>query len=456
MKYNQWTLALAAAGVVTLAPAVQAEEAQHQVVTALTSTTLSGYVDTSAIWKFGTDRGGSVLPGRSYDGPDKQDGFNLNVVKLSLEKPLEEGNWSAGYKVDLLFGPDANTYNTSSIGLGTSDFAVKQAYVNLQVPLGNGLDFKMGVWDTVLGYEVFEAGNNPNYSRSYGYFLEPKTHTGILASYRVNNVIGLSVGVADSTGFGNGYLNAINSRSDIESRKSYLGSLTLTAPESTGFLKGSALYAGIIDNSQATPIGGQARNLLNNLGNLAGGAGLSGLSNLGGVGNLLNPVGKTDVINYYVGATVNTPVQGLALGAAYDYRGNSHNDSLWSAAYANAIALYGSYQATDKLKVNVRGEYATASAGTWTVDKAGTGKGEKFFGLTVTTDYSLWANVISRLEFRWDRDVSGGPGAFGGMGTTTVASGETGGTGITLPTITTEREHMRNALSLALNVIYKF
>jgi hypothetical protein len=93
---NPWTAALIAAGLVSLGAILNAEEAQHQVLTALSSTTLSGYVDTSAIWKFGT--GGQVV-GRSYDGTAKQDGFNLNVVQLSLAKPLDDGAWSAGYQV---------------------------------------------------------------------------------------------------------------------------------------------------------------------------------------------------------------------------------------------------------------------------------------------------------------------------------------------------------------------
>src|SRR5438874_12221787 len=121
MKYNKWTLGLAAAGVVSLASAALAEEAQKQmsqVLTAVASTTLSGYVDTSAIWKFGT--GNANLPGRQYDGPSKQDGFNLNVVEIQLEKALSEEQWASGYKADLWFGPDAGTYR-ALIGNGGGD-----------------------------------------------------------------------------------------------------------------------------------------------------------------------------------------------------------------------------------------------------------------------------------------------------------------------------------------------
>ena len=43
--------------------------------------------------------------------------------------------------------------------------------------------FKMGVWDTIIGYEVTDSINNPNFTRSYGYTIEPPTHTGIRAAY---------------------------------------------------------------------------------------------------------------------------------------------------------------------------------------------------------------------------------------------------------------------------------
>ena len=89
--------------------------------------------------------------------------------------------------IKLIFcsGPDANTFATqSTTSTGQVISAVKQAYVDLKAPIGNGLDFKIGVWDTIIGYEVFESGNNPNFTRSYGYTIEPTTHTGVLASYQ--------------------------------------------------------------------------------------------------------------------------------------------------------------------------------------------------------------------------------------------------------------------------------
>ena len=146
---NKWTAALAATGVVSLASAVLAEES-HPVNTLLPATTLSGYVDTSAIWNFGTGAAQATRFGNT-DGSlgNRQDGFNLNVVKVQLEKPLDEGTWSAGYKAELWAGPDAAGLPGSGFA---SNLALKQAYVALRAPVGNGIDFKVGQFDPIIGY----------------------------------------------------------------------------------------------------------------------------------------------------------------------------------------------------------------------------------------------------------------------------------------------------------------
>jgi len=409
-------LALAAAGVVSLGSIAQAEEAQHQVLTALSSTTLSGYVDTSAIWKLGTDHGGGRLPGRVFDGADRQDGFNFHAVKLTLEKPLDEGQWSAGYKADLVFGPDADYYSSTlngGVGTTSQDFGIKQAYVALRAPVGNGLDFKIGVFDTIVGYEVFESGNNPNFSRSYGFALEPRNHTGILASYHVTDWLSVSGGVANT------FLGSINSRaaksgkSVAESEKAYLGSITITLPEATGPLAGSVIYGGVVDGANGAPFASNDR----------------------------------DTTIYYGGATLKTPYEALNVGLAYDYR----NDGVGVAAPAGsagfgpssnnrayAVAGYVSFGVNDKLKLNDRLDYTNADPGTWYAHGFGnpgtssTAGRERLISNTFTVDYSLWNNVITRAEFRWDHSMNG-ERPFGG-----------------------EDNPQKNAYTIAANLIYKY
>src|SRR3989441_7016438 len=225
MKYNRRTLALAAAGLVTLPSLLQAEEKPSSVITALSATTLSGYVSTSAIWEPGTST--ANIPGRAFDGPSaKQDGFNVDVVSLMLAKALDETPWSAGYTVQLWLGPDAAGFNTSfpnAAGAG-GDFAVKQAFVELHAPIGTGLDIKLGHFNYIGGFEQPDAGLNPNYSRSFAWTQEPASHTGVLASYRFADWLSLSAGVANT------FNNAVNWRGSVLNGAT---GATTAAPESS-------------------------------------------------------------------------------------------------------------------------------------------------------------------------------------------------------------------------------
>lgn len=388
MKVNKWTLALAATGVVSLGSVMQAEES-HPVGSLVSNTVLSGYVDTSAIWNFGT---GSAQAARfANTAADRQDGFNLNTVALNLEKPLDEGTWAAGYKIQTMFGPDAAVM-PGRLGQD-SQLAFQQAYVSLRVPVGNGIDFKVGQFNPIIGYEVTDSYANPNFSRSMAFnTLEPFGHQGVLGTYQVSDIIGFSFGIANSqygttAGLQNtvGGAGDLNVKYNIESYKSYMAGIVIQAPEDLGFLAGSSLYSGVV-------------------GTLGGGAANS------------NP------INIYVGGTMSTPWEALSLGAAFDYQiggvdadfnaANGFQDS-----YAWAVAGYASLQITEQFKVNGRVEYNTSGSGIFAAAGTGAVTGryvdangddtDRFFGLTLTADYKLWANVVSRVEFRWDTNLDG-------------------------------------------------
>src|SRR5512136_2115538 len=99
MKCNNFPLALAWAGWIGALAVAGAEEKPSPVLTSLASTVISGYVDTSAQWNFGT--GNANTPTYAFGGTQKADGFNLNVVELRIESPINlKDEWSAGYKVD--------------------------------------------------------------------------------------------------------------------------------------------------------------------------------------------------------------------------------------------------------------------------------------------------------------------------------------------------------------------
>lgn len=65
-------------------------------------------------WNPGT--GNQNLPFYTPNGApngSKADGFNLDVISLTISKPPGEGDWAAGYNATLIFGPDAVGFNNS-------------------------------------------------------------------------------------------------------------------------------------------------------------------------------------------------------------------------------------------------------------------------------------------------------------------------------------------------------
>jgi hypothetical protein len=412
MKFNKWTLGLAAVGIVSLNSAANADDAAaapapSTVLTALSSTTLSGYVDTSAQWNLGT--GNQNMPPYFGGGNSKADGFNLNVVDIALDKPLDESQWAAGYHVELWLGPDANSLFSQSVfgqnGFADQgDFAIRQAYVTLRTPIGNGIDWKIGQWDTIIGYESLTDYNNPNYTHSYGFTIEPTSHTGIQGTYKVSDCLNITAGIANTFG------PTINERAQgpnqggstmAESYKTYMVAVGLTAPSSWGWIGGSTLSAGVIN----------------------------------GFNSAANEFGGTGQTSFYVGTTVNTPLSALKLGAALDYatQRDFNDDGADGTAWAGA--LYASFQATEKLSLNVRGEFLDDGAEiTGDYTDLGLNRG-KIWAATATAQYDLWKNVVSRVEFRWDH---GDNGQFFGSNTSFGTPSR------------------RNAYLLAAQVIYKF
>ncbi|KAB2653386.1 MAG: outer membrane beta-barrel protein [Verrucomicrobia bacterium] len=103
-----------------------------------------------------------------------------------------------------------------------------------------------------------------------------------------------------------------------------------------------------------------------------------------------------------------------------------------------ALGAYLSLQATEKLKLNGRVDYGWGDdAMYYSAADAGGNAGErnKLLSLTGTADYTLWKNVISRAELRWDTCLTG-DSPFGGTDAGTPTD--------------------KNAVSLTANLIYQF
>ena len=186
--------------------------------------------------------------------------------------------------------------------------------------------------------------------------------------------------------------------------QTYMGSVAISMPEGSGFLEGATLYAGVVHGLTS----GQT------IGDGEGGEIRAGLDD--------DP--RT---SWYAGITVPTPMENLAVGASVDYRDATIGGK---ESWATALAGYLTFQATEQMRLSLRAEYAKGTAGTFASYAT---EQEQYFGLTTTLDYSLWANVLTRLEFRWDNDLASDSANFG-----------------------TTDEPKENSYVVGLNVIYSF
>ena len=367
MKMNKWTVGLAAAGVVSLASTAQAEE--NSVLTALSSTVISGSVEASYVGGFSNNNN------MHGDGA-----FEANGASLEIGSPLGEGDYSASYNVGLLFGGRAQAF-------AGSDQTLKTANLGMNLPFGNGVDLTLGLFDTTVGYEVEASGHNPNVMRSYGYAQEPLTHTGLMAATEITE--GLSVSLAIVDGFDDNV--AQTGDSSGHSDFGYVLGAALTVPDSLGFLGGSSLYVGYVDGKDA---------------------GNFGLFNTGAADADGNPIQAPNVENelLYIGASVNTPIEGIAIGVAYD-------DRQWgNGGDSDSVALYATYSLSEDASLSVRYDNGTAEFA---------GAEDSFENLALTLDYSIWENVLTRFEMGWESGVGalGLNAVTGGARPSTSANG---------------------------------
>ena len=173
------------------------------------------------------DQGMTINPDRPLDrfnGPvtynDRSNEYQFNQLYLTLaRKPrVEEDQWDWGGQADVLYGSDY--LFTTATGLEThsdgtpkwnSDgprsqggapaalygMSLPQAFLEAFVPLGRGLDVRVGRFYSNIGFESVRSPQNFFYSHSYMFqYGQPRTFTGVKATYDLNpNVLG-SVGYA--------------------------------------------------------------------------------------------------------------------------------------------------------------------------------------------------------------------------------------------------------------------
>jgi hypothetical protein len=156
------------------------------------------------------------FPGNGYNGPvtfaDRANRFQLNQFNIFIQRTvLTEGkSFDIGGRFDFMFGTDA--IYTQAFGIPPFDvnsgqplnrgnwdldlccsstrtygIALPQAYAEVYVPVGNGLNLKVGHFYSPTGYETVAAPDNFFYTHAYTFNNgEPFTHTGLMGNYSIN------------------------------------------------------------------------------------------------------------------------------------------------------------------------------------------------------------------------------------------------------------------------------
>jgi hypothetical protein len=383
---------------------------------------LSGYVD--AGYSFNGDSSANstskTVDNVRFGGDTNTRGsFNLNAFKLALEKPLGDKNdFVAGFRADLMYGQDASYFNgvtaNSTSGAttqanGGNALFVEQAFVDFRAPVGNGIDFKVGRFVALAGYEVIERPANLNIT--YGNLFQnaiPLYHQGVQASYKFNDTINIAGAIV------NGWNNA---RPNVPANTP---GLPTTASNSDN-------YGGIFQ-ANVNSAGGNA-----NITNTAY-YGINGDTNsLGGTSGANNqPNFVEDIWGNWKPKFANDK---LLLGFNGDYGIQGYDTSFTTSKQEQwyGAALYTKYQFTKIYSLAGRADWIHNTNGDkWSngSDVGGVfglngavgatglnnpGQSNDVYSYTLTSSFDIWENMLLRAEYRidWGNDWGVTPNSSG-------------------------------------------
>jgi hypothetical protein len=107
--------------------------------------------------------------------------FFVDEAELDLMKSFGE---NIRLRTDLDFG------RITSSGIGTANFTLEQAYATANIPVGNGIEFLLGRFNTPMGFESVDAIENDTISKSIIVrALRPSNTTGMKMYYAFSDLV---------------------------------------------------------------------------------------------------------------------------------------------------------------------------------------------------------------------------------------------------------------------------
>jgi len=372
---------------------------------------LSGYVDAGYSYNFSSaSANGSVVNSRVQSDSAQQGDFNLYAVKLALEKAMtSENKAQAGFRVDVMIGEDAKylanpaqTYSSTSLNNTQQDsnyLFLEQAYVQLRAPVGNGWDFKVGKFASILGYEVMERPANMNITYGLLYNQFPFWYTGVLSSYKFDEYLDGKLGVANGANSDNN-----TTTSGGSDGVALLAALNVTAPGGNANWSHNFEYSTASENSTgASPTAPGTATSQNALpSNVASTPAAGGAWTIiyNSWGNWSPKFANDKLLLAF------DSVLGNTAGANTNGAAGPQNTTWWGAS------AYAKYQFNDWFSLMSRGEYfggdnlAKINNGAAATNQDA---GLSWWEYTITAGFNVIDNVLIRAEYRldWGDNISG-------------------------------------------------
>jgi hypothetical protein len=141
--------------------------------------------------------------------------YMLNQVDLRVEKFVASDKWDVGGLVEVMYGTDSAAIHSNGLGVGNEisgqhggeresspddrfnpeyQFDPTQFYIDVNVPVGNGLKLRAGKFVTLMGSETIDPRGNLFYSHSWAFNSIPFTQTGLLGFYNFSEKLSLVAG----------------------------------------------------------------------------------------------------------------------------------------------------------------------------------------------------------------------------------------------------------------------
>jgi hypothetical protein len=255
-------LAFVASSMADSSPEASAQDTKKMVQnnfveTAQKGIKLSGYVDAGYSYNFAGTGNHSNINGRFTEDTAQNGDFNLYAVKLALEKAMtSENKAQAGFRTDVMIGEDAGYFanrtggNDVNTTMNSNSLFLEQAYISIRAPVGNGWDFKVGKFVSILGYEVMERPANMNTTFGLLFNVMPLYYTGLLSSYRFDDYLDGKLGVVNGSNSDNNTTTNPNAGDGV----ALLAALNVTAPGGNANWSNNFQYSTGSDNNTATGV----------------------------------------------------------------------------------------------------------------------------------------------------------------------------------------------------------